>query len=104
MIAVPIANFTLQVYFYVDNIREIRWNVEAFQRLVLPHDYKEIVLAFVESHLSEKHDFDDVVQGKGAWKPHEECSSLSIWNSRPRDHHASKWRAGSRKDAHRRIW
>ena len=65
MIVVIDANSTLQVYFYIDSTREIRWNVEAFQRLVLLHNSKEIVWAFVESQLSQSHDFDGVVQGKG---------------------------------------
>ncbi|RDW71005.1 hypothetical protein BP6252_07568 [Coleophoma cylindrospora] len=53
------------VEFYVENVNPIKWNVESFQRLVLPNDYKELVLAFVEGQLSQKDKFDDIVQGKG---------------------------------------
>jgi predicted ATP-dependent serine protease len=53
------------VSFYVDRVDDITWNEDAFQRLVLPHDYKEIVLAFVDSQLNNKDQFDDIVQGKG---------------------------------------
>ena len=55
----------LEALFYVDGVREIQWNVEAFPRLVLPHDYKEIIWAFVESQLNHEKNFDDVIQGKG---------------------------------------
>ena len=53
------------VQFYVDNVNEIKWNEEAFRRLVLPNDYKELILAFVKSQMSQEDNFDDVVQGKG---------------------------------------
>ncbi|KAH8589925.1 P-loop containing nucleoside triphosphate hydrolase protein [Bisporella sp. PMI_857] len=53
------------VLFYVGNVDEIKWNKDAFQRLVLPHDYKEIILAFVDSQLNKEDKFDDIVQGKG---------------------------------------
>ena len=46
-------------------MRDILWNVEAFQRLLLPHDYKEIIRAFVHSQLSQEQEFDDVISGKG---------------------------------------
>ncbi|KAM0797757.1 P-loop containing nucleoside triphosphate hydrolase protein [Usnea florida] len=51
--------------FYVENIRDIQWNVDVFQRLVLPPEYKEIIWAFVESQLADDTKFDDIVQGKG---------------------------------------
>lgn len=53
------------VSLYITNITEITWNPHAFSSLVLPHDYKELVLAFVESQLNGKDQFDDIVQGKG---------------------------------------
>ncbi|KAL8356166.1 hypothetical protein RB601_001463 [Gaeumannomyces tritici] len=52
-------------YFNVDAIRDITWNELAFKRLVLPHDYKETVLAFVHAQLSHADNFDDVIEGKG---------------------------------------
>ncbi|OMP85143.1 ATPase family AAA domain-containing protein 3B [Diplodia seriata] len=58
--------------FYVDDVRDIRWNEEAFRRLVLPLDYKKVIWAFVDSQLALAADvvddglpFDDVVEGKG---------------------------------------
>ncbi|KAF6220900.1 hypothetical protein HO133_002580 [Letharia lupina] len=63
--------------FYVDSVREIRWNLEAFQRLVLPHDYKEIIWAFVESQLSHENSFDDVVEGKVAEEMRKPLYSMS---------------------------
>ncbi|KAB2568835.1 Katanin p60 ATPase-containing subunit A1 [Lasiodiplodia theobromae] len=52
------------VQFYVDNVREIEWNDEAFKKLILPLDYKKVILAFVESQITLGGQFDDVVQGK----------------------------------------
>ncbi|KAI1129276.1 P-loop containing nucleoside triphosphate hydrolase protein [Nemania abortiva] len=51
--------------FYVDNIQPIVWNEEAFRRLVLPGDYKEIIYAFVQEQLRGGDSFDDIVEGKG---------------------------------------
>ncbi|EEP77446.1 predicted protein [Uncinocarpus reesii 1704] len=51
--------------FYVENVYPIRWNENAFQRLVLPPGYKEIIRAFVQEQLSRDDDFDDIIYGKG---------------------------------------
>ncbi|KAF1845411.1 P-loop containing nucleoside triphosphate hydrolase protein [Cucurbitaria berberidis CBS 394.84] len=51
--------------FYVNNTAPIRWNEQAFSRLVLPHGNKEIIHAFVEEQLSGEVTFDDIIQGKG---------------------------------------
>ncbi|KAI1343240.1 ATPase [Xylariaceae sp. FL0016] len=50
--------------FFVDQVGEITWNTNAFDRLVLPEDQKELILAFSESQL-EGSTFDDVISGKG---------------------------------------
>lgn len=54
--------------FYVEQVGEIQWNSRAFEKLVLPDDQKELVLAFSESQLGATGDgagFDDVISGKG---------------------------------------
>ncbi|OOF97995.1 hypothetical protein ASPCADRAFT_3058 [Aspergillus carbonarius ITEM 5010] len=51
--------------FYVDNISPIRWSENAFPRLVLPNEYKEIIRAFVQEQLARDDKFDDIVYGKG---------------------------------------
>ncbi|KXS95708.1 hypothetical protein AC578_10765 [Pseudocercospora eumusae] len=51
--------------FDVDGVGEINFSKAAFKRLFLPHDYKELILAFVDSHLNRGDDFDDIVEGKG---------------------------------------
>jgi hypothetical protein len=53
------------VSLYVDNILDISWNEEAFERLVLPHDYKRLIQAFVHTQLSAVDNFDDIMSGKG---------------------------------------
>lgn len=51
--------------FYVENVSPIRWNKNAFSRLVLPYGYKEIIRAFVQEQLTHDDDFDDIIYGKG---------------------------------------
>ncbi|KAK3941972.1 ATPase [Diplogelasinospora grovesii] len=50
--------------FFVEQVGEITWNTNAFDKLVLPDDQKELILAFSESQL-EGSNFDDVISGKG---------------------------------------
>ncbi|KAL2136474.1 hypothetical protein VTI74DRAFT_3493 [Chaetomium olivicolor] len=50
--------------FYVEQISDVVWNSNAFDRLVLPADQKELILSFSESQLAGSN-FDDVIQGKG---------------------------------------
>lgn len=63
--ALPNRTDTLVVILYVDSIGEIEWSSDAFKQLVLPHDYKRIVWAFVEAQISQQDTFDDLVRGKG---------------------------------------
>ncbi|KAH9899116.1 putative AAA family ATPase [Xylariomycetidae sp. FL2044] len=53
------------VRFLVSGIKEIRWNEDAFDSLVLMGEYKKLIMAFVESHVENKEAFDDVIEGKG---------------------------------------
>jgi hypothetical protein len=56
----------LWLEFSVSGIKEIEWNHEAFDSLVLPPNQKSIVKALVESHtFSAAKNIDDVIQGKG---------------------------------------
>ncbi|WQF82149.1 Putative AAA+ ATPase domain, ATPase, AAA-type, core [Colletotrichum destructivum] len=50
--------------FFVEQVTEITWNTNAFDKLVLPEDQKELILAFSESQLDGS-TFDDVISGKG---------------------------------------
>ncbi|KXX75067.1 Mitochondrial sorting [Madurella mycetomatis] len=50
--------------FFVEQISEVKWNSDAFDRLVLPPDQKELILSFSESQLAGSN-FDDVISGKG---------------------------------------
>lgn len=51
--------------FFVEQVGEIEWNNSAFDKLVLPEDQKELILAFSESQLEGGAAFDDVISGKG---------------------------------------
>ncbi|KAF4625275.1 hypothetical protein G7Y89_g12896 [Cudoniella acicularis] len=46
-------------------VSEIVWNDDAFSKLVLPEDTKDILMSFVESQVENKNSFDDVIAGKG---------------------------------------
>jgi SpoVK/Ycf46/Vps4 family AAA+-type ATPase len=51
--------------FAVDHIKEVDWNDDAFQHLILPKGHKDLIHAFVDSQLTLKSSFNDVVKGKG---------------------------------------
>jgi hypothetical protein len=51
--------------FFIDNIKDIEWNDYAFESLVAPADQKDIVLAFAESQIAHRENFDDIIVGKG---------------------------------------
>ncbi|KAI8631669.1 ATPase [Xylariaceae sp. FL1651] len=50
--------------FFVADVEEIVWNNNAFDKLVLPEDQKELILAFSESQIKGS-TFDDIISGKG---------------------------------------
>ncbi|KAF2130042.1 P-loop containing nucleoside triphosphate hydrolase protein [Dothidotthia symphoricarpi CBS 119687] len=51
--------------FYLDQIKDIDFNTNAFDSLVLPPDQKELILSFAESQAMQSTPFDDVISGKG---------------------------------------
>lgn len=53
------------LWFYVDQVEEIKFAENAFSSLVLPTEQKSLIRAFVESQVKYKDDFDDVIAGKG---------------------------------------
>jgi hypothetical protein len=53
------------LYFYLDQIEDIKFNENAFGSLVLPEDQKELILSFAESQAMNQSGFDDVISGKG---------------------------------------
>jgi hypothetical protein len=57
-------NFQI-VSFYVDDIKPVVWNDDAYNHLVYPEEQKDLVLSFVENHESRKREMDDVIIGKG---------------------------------------
>lgn len=54
----------LWLSFYVDDIKPVVWNDEAYDHLVYPEEQKDLVLTFVENHQRTK-GVDDVIMGKG---------------------------------------
>lgn len=50
--------------FEVDQIENINWNKECISNLVLPNNFKELLLSLVEQKMTED-TFDDVIEGKG---------------------------------------
>jgi hypothetical protein len=53
------------LWFYVDQVEEIKFAENAFASLVLPTEQKSLIRAFVESQVKYKDDFDDIIAGKG---------------------------------------
>jgi SpoVK/Ycf46/Vps4 family AAA+-type ATPase len=53
------------VSFYVDDIRPITWNDDAYDHLVYDEKQKDLVLSFVENHKRTKSGVEDVIMGKG---------------------------------------
>ena len=51
--------------FSIASVKDITFNDDAFESLVLPQDHKELILALTESQTKYKGSFDDVIQGKG---------------------------------------
>jgi hypothetical protein len=53
------------VEFLVSCTAEIEWNPSSFYNLVIPAEYKKILLALVEDYLSSLSDdeFDDAIPG-----------------------------------------
>lgn len=51
--------------FYIDNVKEIQWNTQAFAGLVLPERQKKLVLALSKTQAAAKNTFDDIIHGKG---------------------------------------
>lgn len=51
--------------FYVDDIKPVQWNDDAYDHLVYPEEQKDLVLSFVQNHQNTKQEMDDVIIGKG---------------------------------------
>ena len=56
---------SLLVNFYIDDIKPVVWNDEAYEHLVYPEEQKNLVLTFVEHHKGMEQGMDDVIMGKG---------------------------------------
>jgi hypothetical protein len=55
----------LWLNFFINCVKDIEWQVDAFDRLVLPKNQKELILGFTESQRKYRDSFDDVIEGKG---------------------------------------
>ncbi|EFX00303.1 aaa family ATPase [Grosmannia clavigera kw1407] len=55
----------LWLMVYVEDIRPIRWNDQAYDHLVYDEQQKDLVMSFVESHGHTRSRVDDVILGKG---------------------------------------
>jgi len=52
-------------YFDITKVKDVKYNEDAFDRLVLPKERKEMISALVRSSDQESDRFDDSIQGKG---------------------------------------
>lgn len=55
--------------FNVEDIQDVAWNDDAFEKLVLPNNSKELAWTFVENKSLDKNSFDDFVESKGGYLP-----------------------------------
>ncbi|KKZ68348.1 hypothetical protein EMCG_05968 [[Emmonsia] crescens] len=55
----------LWLNFYVDELKSVEWNDEAYDHLVYDKQQKDLVLSFVENHHGVQRQEDDVIAGKG---------------------------------------
>ena len=53
------------VTFYVDDIKPIKWNDNAYDHLVYDEKQKDLVLSFVDNHKRTNSGLEDVIMGKG---------------------------------------
>lgn len=51
--------------FFVSCVHDIEWQTDAFDRLVLPKNEKELILGSTQSQRKNRGTFDDVIKGKG---------------------------------------
>ena len=51
--------------FMVDNLVEIVWNDNAFQKLVMKEERRQLIHGLVKAHRQDEEAFDDIVQNKG---------------------------------------
>ena len=83
----------------VNDISPIDWNCDAFARLILPKQYKNILYSIVESKLGQSEGFDDIIQGKGKRILSGRLNKLGSYVlSRARCDNASKWRSRCREN------
>jgi hypothetical protein len=52
-------------YFEIDLLREIDFDTNAFESLLLPRDQKEMIHSLVKIHADAKLQFNDLIKGKG---------------------------------------
>ena len=52
-------------FFRVENFRNIEYNKEAFEKLLLPPGQKELIHSLVKVHADKRLSFDDIIKGKG---------------------------------------
>ncbi|KAH8724359.1 P-loop containing nucleoside triphosphate hydrolase protein [Phaeosphaeriaceae sp. PMI808] len=49
----------------VEAIEDVRWNVQAFQKLVIDEDRRQLIHALVKAHRNDENTFDDIIANKG---------------------------------------
>lgn len=51
--------------FNLDYLHDVLYNAKAFDKLLLPDEQKETLLALAKTHTDEKFQYDDFIAGKG---------------------------------------
>jgi SpoVK/Ycf46/Vps4 family AAA+-type ATPase len=66
------------VNFFVDEVRPVEWNDEAYTHLVYDEQQKDLILTFVKNHQSSPKRSDDVIAGKGTSPPSPRFGSFEL--------------------------
>ncbi|PGH11582.1 hypothetical protein AJ80_07052 [Polytolypa hystricis UAMH7299] len=52
-------------YVLIDDLEEIKWDGECFNKLQIDAQHKEVIRRLVSSHRASSSNFDDIIRGKG---------------------------------------
>jgi hypothetical protein len=52
-------------WLLIDHIHDVSWNTQAYEKLLIPDDRKDLLLTFVQNHAKMGEVSQDIIAGKG---------------------------------------
>jgi len=52
-------------WLLIDHIHYVNWNTQAYEKLLIPNDRKDLLLTFVQNHAKMGEVSQDIIAGKG---------------------------------------